>query len=142
MATERKEEVRVIRDGNYARRQRVVEYTPSTRDVIVTRLTQFLILAVAIVIGLIGFRFILMLIGANPANEFVNGLYNFTDTLVSPFLGIVSTPDVTTGGVVDSASLFAIVVYFFATWMLIALLNIVFGTSKSHRRTTTIEREG
>lgn len=120
----------------------MVEYTPSTRDVIVTRLTQFLILAVAVIIGVISFRFIFMLIGANSTNGFVDGLYSFTDALVSPFTGIVSTPDVTTGGVVDSASLFAIVVYFFAAWILIALLNVVFGTAKSHRRTTTIEREG
>ena len=142
MAVERNEEVRVVRDGDYAHRRRVVEYTPSTREVIVTRAIQLLWLVGGAVISLIAFRFTLMLLGANPANDFVHDLYRFTDVFVTPFAGIVSTPDISNGGVVDTASLFAIAVYFFATWITIALLGIVFGTTKSYRKTTTVEREG
>lgn len=142
MATERKEEVQVIRDGNYARRRRVVEIAPTTRDVILARVIQLLWLIAGVIISLIAFRFVLMLLGANSQNDFVEVLYSVTDVFVSPFAGIVGTPDFTNGGVMDTASLFAVIVYFFATWILIVLLGIVFGTAKRYRRTTTIEREG
>lgn len=142
MASEHKEEVQIVRDGNYARRRRVVEYAPTTREAILTRVTQLLWLIVSVIIVLIAFRFVLMLLGANPVSGFVDFVYDVTDVFVAPFTGMIGTPDFTNGGVLDVASLFAIIVYFFVTWMIIALLGIVFGTSTRFRRTSTIEREG
>ena len=141
MTTERKEQVQVIRDGDYAQRRRVVEYTPSTQDVVLSRVTQFLWLIVATVVALIGFRFVLALIGANPANNFVEAIYSITDVLVRPFNGIISTPDLTNGGVFDMAAIFAIFVYFIGAWLLIILLKILFSPTNSYRRSTRIEVE-
>ena len=141
MTTERKEQVQVIRDGDYAQRRRVVEYAPSTQDVVVSRVTQFLWLIVTAVVALIGFRFVFALIGANPANNFVEAIYNITDVFVSPFNGIISTPDVTNGGVFDMAAVFAIFVYFIAAWLVIILLKILFSPTSSYRRSTRVEVE-
>src|SRR5690606_28586111 len=119
MATERKEQVKVVKDAGFERRQRVVEYAPETRTVILSRVSKLLWLLTIIGSGLLGFRFGLKLIASNPINGFVNFIYSITDVLVAPFNGIVNTPAANNGAQVDVAALIAIVVYILATWALI-----------------------
>lgn len=141
MSVERKEQVREIRGRGYAQRQRIVEVAPNTRTVLVSRISKLLWFIAAVVIGLIVFRFALMLMAANPANGFVDFIYSFTDIFVAPFAGIVGSPALDTGSVVDTASIFAVIVYLLATWALVALFHILFAGTRSTRRVTTVERE-
>jgi uncharacterized protein YggT (Ycf19 family) len=141
MTIERQERVQEVRDGDYARRQRVVETTPDTRSVVVSRVTQLLWLITAIIVGLITFRFGLKLIGANPVNGFVSVMYSITDFFVGPFNTIVGTPAFNNGSILDTASLFAIVVYLLAAWGLVTLFRILFAPSGGTRRVSTFERD-
>lgn len=141
MASERKEQVRVVKDGGYERRQRVVEVAPSTQDVLVARISKLLWLLAAIVTALLAFRFGLKLIAANPANGFVNFMYSITDVLVAPFNGIVNTPAYTGGTIIDIAALIAMLVYILAAWALVALIRILFTSTQRRRRVTTVERD-
>jgi uncharacterized protein YggT (Ycf19 family) len=118
----------------------VVETAPTTQRVVLSRVTQLILLLVAVVIGLLAFRLVLALIGANPASGFVNFIYAITNPLVWPFVGIVGTPNFGGGSVLDIASLFAMVVYPLAAWVLVTLLRIIFKDSSGIRRVKTVER--
>ncbi|MEQ8675421.1 MAG: YggT family protein [Aggregatilineales bacterium] len=142
MSLEHKEQVREVRGRGYAQRQRVVEVTPNTRTILVSRITMLLWLLTAVLVGLIVFRFALMLMAANPQNGFVDLIYSITDVFVSPFAGIVGSPALDTGSVVDTASIFAAVVYLLGAWAVVSLFRILFAGSRSTRHVTTIEREG
>ena len=140
MASERKKHTRVIKDRDSVRRERVTEYAPTTRSVLVSRITQLLWLATAIIVGLITLRFVLLLLGANPTNEFVEVILSITDVFVSPFNGIISTPALEGGSVFDTASLFAAVIYVFGAWAIITLFQIIFAATNSSRRVSTVEQ--
>jgi hypothetical protein len=138
---ERKERVQVIEDDGYLRRQRVVEYAPEARQIIVARVIRLMWLVSGIATVLIAFRFVLNLIAANPNSGFAAFIYGVTQFLVAPFSSIVRNPMFDTGGVLDIASLFAIVVYLVLTWIVVTLFRILFAGTRSSRHVTTVERE-
>lgn len=140
MATEHKQRTRIVRTRNSVQRQRVDEYTPTTRSIVVSRITQLLWLIAAVIVSLIAVRFALMLLGANPANGFASFIMSVTNVLVAPFIGITATPAFTGGSQVDIAALIAIVVYLLATWVIVTLFRIIFADTNSVRHVSTVER--
>jgi hypothetical protein len=72
---------------------------------------------VGIVQFLVGFRFVFLLLGANPNNAFVSWVYDMSSPLVAPFSGIFgqATTEFAQGAVVSSVfdwtSLIALVIY-------------------------------
>lgn len=141
MATERREHIETVRDGDYAQRRKVVEYAPQTRQVIVSRVNKFIWLMTAVITGLLMFRFVMKLIAANAANTFVDLMYKITDVMVAPFNGIIASPAANNGSIVDTAALFAMVVYVLVAWVLVMLIRILFSSTKRARHVTTIESE-
>jgi len=66
----------------------------------------------SLVIGALLLRFIFMLFGADPFNEFVNFIYDFTRPLIAPFVGIFGERDAISGrGQFELATLVAIAIY-------------------------------
>lgn len=76
---------------------------------------------VAVIVGiiqfLVGFRFVFLLLGANPNNAFVSWVYDLSSPLIAPFSGILgqSAASIAQGAVVESVfdwtSLIALLVY-------------------------------
>lgn len=79
---------------------------------------------------LLGFRFILMLTGANPGSAFVNLIYSITRIFILPFEGIFQK-GVTQGGEITSvfepSTLVAIIVYVVLAWGIVKLIRILSG---------------
>lgn len=74
--------------------------------------------------AMIGLRFILRLIAANPDNPFVNFVYGISNVFVGAFLGIVNDP--TAGNsVFEINSLIAILVYILITWGILRLVWMI-----------------
>lgn len=140
MSTERHEQVKVERGEGFERQQRVVAFEPSTRVILVSRISKFIWWLVGIVDVLITFRFILKMIAANPSNGFANFIYGLTDFMVSPFLGLVNTPVGQDGSMIEIGSLFAIVFYTVVAWVIVQLLRILFAGTGGSRQVTTVER--
>jgi YggT family protein len=138
---ERKEHVQTINDGEYARQQRVVEYKPETRNVVISRVNQLIWLLTSILVIFIALRFVLMMIAASTGSTFVDFIYNITNIFVSPFSGIVRATPLANGGFVDFGSLFAIVVYALLAWIVTTLLRILFTSTSRVRNVSTVERE-
>ena len=69
---------------------------------------------------LMGFRFILKLLGANPDAGFTNFIYAVTYPLVAPFLNVFRISRVE-GSVFEWTTLLAMLVYFLVAWGIIKL---------------------
>jgi hypothetical protein len=72
----------------------------------------------AVIEGIIALRFIFRLLGANPASQFVDLIYDLSTPLVAPFAGIFGQDatvaggvGVVTQGVFDWTALVALIVY-------------------------------
>lgn len=90
------------------------------------RLTGLIQLAFVILDGLIGLRFLLKLMAANPANPFAQLIYFLTAPFLWMFQGITYTPSL--GGVeIEFFSLIAIVVYTLIGWILVKLIWLLFS---------------
>ena len=94
------------------------------------RVSQLVWLVFGVGIALIAIRFVLLLLGANPDAGFTDFIYTVTNPLVRPFEGIFGAPDLQTG-VLDPASLVAIVVYSLLAWVVAKLVDILVGESRS-----------
>jgi uncharacterized protein YggT (Ycf19 family) len=70
-------------------------------------------------------RFALKLLGANPAQPLVAGLYGITEPLVRPFQGI--WPQTSTPAVIDLPALLAIVFLFLVAALVVALVRAIAG---------------
>lgn len=90
------------------------------------RLTGLIQLAFVILNGLIGLRFLLKLMAANPLNPFAQIVYFLTEPFLWLFQGITYTP--TLGGVqIEFFSLIAIIVYSLICWILVKLIWLLFA---------------
>ena len=106
------------------------------------RVVQAVGLLFGVVIALIGIRFVLLLLGANPDAGFTSFIYGVTGPLVAPFEGMFGAPDTGTG-VVDPASLVAIVVYALRGWLITKLVWLALGDTRRtvHTHSRSIDTE-
>lgn len=87
--------------------------------------TQLVWLGVVILEALLGLRFILKLIAANPDSPIAVFLYKFTDLFLAPFAGLVGTP-AAGGAVLEVSTLIAMAVYALIGWALERLIWVIF----------------
>jgi uncharacterized protein YggT (Ycf19 family) len=77
-----------------------------------------------IIVAILGLRFLLSLLGANPTNAFANVIYRLSRPFVAPFYGLFNYhPQF---GVVrfEWETLIAMLFWSFVTWMVVRLLRI------------------
>ena len=90
------------------------------------RITGLIQLAFVILNGLIGIRFLLKLMAANPANPFAQLIYFITTPFLWLFQGITYTPSFQ-GIQIEFFSLIAIVVYSLICWIIVQLIWLLFA---------------
>jgi hypothetical protein len=76
---------------------------------------------------LLGFRFVMKLLGANPESGFVNFIYSVSGVLTAPFDNIFGVADNKSGeihSVFEPSILVAAVVYALIAWGIIKLMNL------------------
>ena len=127
---ERHERVEVVRDRDGERRERIVEDVGAERRTQMGKAAQFIWLLAGLLEGLIGLRFVLKLIAANPNAPFARLVYGATDLFLWPFQGLTATP-AANGMVLEISSLIAMVVYAVLAWVFVKLLYLVFLPSRS-----------
>ena len=85
---------------------------------------------IAIIEVLLGLRLVLKLFGANPDTPFVNFVYETTQPLLAPFVGIFPSQTIDPGNVLEVTTLFAIIVYAVLGYLLEELVASVAAGSK------------
>jgi len=86
--------------------------------------------------GLLAIRFVLALLGANPAAGFAQFIYSVTKPFLAPFVGLFGTARFG-GSVLDVSPPVAIIVYALIAWVLVEAVGLVMGNSGRGVRTTS-----
>lgn len=89
---------------------------------------------------ILGFRFVFKLMGANPSNVFVKGLYDFTQFFVGVFEGIFSKATTTgaeTTAIFEPGTLIAIIIVGLIAWGVLKLMSQ--NTSSQVKKTEVVE---
>lgn len=77
---------------------------------------------------LLAFRLVFKLLGANPANAFVAGIYSISNLFLTPFTGIfraATARGVETQAVLEPGTIVAMLVYALIAWGVVKLIEIV-----------------
>ena len=82
--------------------------------------------------GLLGIRFVLGLLGANPAAGFAQFIYGITGPFIAPFVGLFGQPRFE-GSVFEFNSLVAILVYALIAWVLVKIVWLTDGRLAARR---------
>lgn len=93
------------------------------------RITGLIQLAFAILNGMIGLRFLLKLMAANPANPFASLVYTLTAPFLWLFAGLTTTPAFA-GIEIEFFDLIAIAVYWMLGWIIVRAIWLVFARLK------------
>lgn len=93
------------------------------------RITGLIQLSFGVLNGLIGLRFLLKLMAANPENPFASLVYFITSPFIWMFRDLTRTPSFE-GIQIEFFSLIAIVVYALIGWIIIQLMWILFARMK------------
>jgi len=100
------------------------------------RIQKGIYLLFGILEGLLGIRFVLGLLGANPAAGFAQFIYGITRPFIAPFVGLFGQPRFE-GSVFEFNVLAAIVVYALIAWVLVKIVGLVMGDTRRGVRTTS-----
>lgn len=114
------------------------EYTPrssapevgpvASSQTTLARVAGLIQLGAWVVDGLIGLRFLLKLMAANPDNPFAALIYFLSRPFIAIFVGLTPTPSFA-GIQIEFFDLIAILVYLLLAWALARLLWIMFSRS-------------
>lgn len=93
--------------------------SPSTKPLF--RGTQIVWYLLGIIEVLLAFRFVLKLLGANPAAGFTGFVYGVTYVFAAPFLTVFRSSQIVRGSVFEWTTLLAMLVYGIIAWGIIKL---------------------
>jgi YggT family protein len=102
----------------------------------VLKLQQGIYLLFGILEGLLGLRFVLGMLGANPAAGFTRFIYGVTTPFIAPFVGLFEQPRFE-GIVFEWNALVAILVYALLAGVLAKVVTLVMGDTRRGNYTTT-----
>jgi hypothetical protein len=125
-----------------AGQRQVVTYDPyAGRRQTADRLVQAVWLVFGIIEGLLAIRFLLLLLGANRANDFAQLILGVSSPFVAPFFGLFGTPALG-GSVFELHTLVAMLVYLLLAWVVVKLVWLLVGETRSSVSTTasSVER--
>jgi hypothetical protein len=91
-----------------------------------SRVTGAILLAFSVLGGLIGLRFLLKLMAANPLNPFANLVYTITAPFLWVFQGLTTNPTFQ-GITIEFHDIIAIVVYAMMGWVIVRVLWLLFA---------------
>jgi hypothetical protein len=111
------------------------------RRIFTFKATQVVWLLLSIFEALLALRFVLKLIGANPASPFAVALYGFTGLFLYPFAGLIGTPAMG-GMVLEVSTLIAMAVYALIAWAVERIIFVTFYRPRGPvtQTTTTDQR--
>src|SRR3989337_23327 len=139
VAVDRREETVVTQQPGYAATEQVTRDVAAERRLGLFQVTRIVWTILGVLEILLGIRFVLRLIAANPASGFAVFVYGFTGMFVAPFAGLVGTP-ASGGSIFEITSLIAMAVYALFVYVILRVIQIV-ADRPSARTVTRSTRE-
>ena len=137
LPVDRIEREEVVRDGGVVRHERVVEDAGAERVAVTSKLISFVWLLTGMLEMLLGLRFILKLMAANPATPFVDFIYRLSAPFLWPFFGITGTP-AANNMVLEIPTLIAMIVYALLAWIIVRVIRLLMVPTES--RSVSVSR--
>lgn len=133
-AVDRRQETIVTQEPGYAATQHVTRDVAAEQRLQSFKANRILYTLLGILEILLGLRFVLKFIGANPDAAFSAFIYGITNIFVAPFNALLGTPKVG-GSIIEVNTLIAMAVYALIVWIIARLMAI--GMDRSTSRTVT-----
>jgi uncharacterized membrane protein len=134
VAVDRRAETVTTQQGGYAATEQVVRDVAVERRLWYLQIDRIMYTILGILEILLGLRFLLRLIAANPDSGFSVFIYGITGLFVAPFNALIGTPTYK-GASFEATTLIAMAVYALLFWVLARVLLVV--TSQTSARTMT-----
>ena len=140
VAVDRREETVVTQQPGYTSTLQVTRDVAGEQRLKVFQLTRILNALLVFLEVLLGMRYVLKLIGADPASSFATLVYGMTWLFLAPFTGLIATP--TSGGsILEMTTLIAMAIYVLVVWGIVTALPIVLVRSRARSTSrSTVER--
>lgn len=114
-------------DSNKVTEVRSEQWEPEReRHIFTFKATQAIWLLLGILEAMLGLRFLLKLIAANPGSPIAAFIYSFTSLFLVPFRGLTPTP-AAGGMVLEVSTLFAMLIYGLVAWAIARLVWLIFS---------------
>jgi uncharacterized membrane protein len=139
VAVDRREETVTTQQPGYVATEQVSRDVAAERRMGMFRLTRIIYTVLGLLEILLGLRFFLKLIAANPDSGFAGFIYGITGLFVAPFGGLIGTPAYG-GMIMEVTTLIAMAVYALLFWGIIQVVRIV-ADRPSARSVTRSTRE-
>ncbi len=124
VSVDRREETVVTQQPGYAATEQVTRDVAAERRLGLFQVTRIVWSILVLLEVLLGLRFMLKLIAANPGSGFAAFMYGITGPFIAPFAGLVGTP--TSGGVIlEVTTLIAMAIYALIFWGVVRVIQIV-----------------
>ena len=88
------------------------------------RVQQIIYFVASVFAVIIFLRFVLLLLGANPANGFAHFIYGVSSPLVAPFLSLFGSEPQYGNSMLEISSLVAIAVYYLVAWGIAKIITL------------------
>ena len=138
VSVDRRDEKVVTQQPGFATTEQVTRDAAAEQRMNTSRVTQIIWIILGIIEILLGLRFLLKLIAANPDSGFAVFIYGITKLFIAPFALLVGTP--TAGGsVLEVTTLIGMGVYALFVWVVVRLIQVV-ANRPSARTVTRSER--
>ncbi len=124
LAVDRREETVVTQQPGYAATERVTRDVAAERRLRLFQIVRIMWTILGLLEILMGLRFVLKLIAANPASGFGSLIYGISGVFVAPFVGLITTP-ASGNAILDVTTLIAMAVYALFFWLLVRGIAIV-----------------
>jgi len=139
VAVDRIDETVVTQQPGYAATEQVSYDAAAERRMGMFRITRIIYSVLAFLEILLGLRFFLKMIGANPDSGFGGFMYGITAPFAAPFAGLIGTP-IFGNVILEATTLIAMVVYALLFWGIVQVVRIV-ADRPSARSVTRTTRE-
>jgi YggT family protein len=139
VAVDRREETVTTQQPGYAATEQVTRDVAAERRLRLVQINRICYTILGALEILLGIRFVLHLIAANPDSGFAAFVYGITGVFVAPFNDLIGTP-VSGGTTLELTTLIAMAVYALFFWGLVRVIQIV-ADRPSARTVTRSVRE-
>ncbi len=139
VAVDRREETVVTQQPGYAATEQVTRDVAAERRLVLFQVTRIVWSILGLLEILLGLRFMLKLIAANPNSGFAVFMYGITGPFMAPFKGLIGTP-ASGGMILEVTTLIAMGIYALIFWGVVRVIQIV-ADRPSARTVTRSVRE-
>lgn len=141
VAVDRREETVVTQQPGYAATEQVTRDVAAERRLVYFQITRIVWTILGLVEILLGLRFVLMLIAANPESGFGALIYSISGVLTAPFAGLVTTPVSSGGNVLEVTTLIAMAVYALLFWIIVRVIAIAADRPSARTATRSVSEQ-